>query len=466
MSRTPNRASARPAGHTAPAMTVAAFLAASMAGTVGMGVAHADPLPVDTAAPADTAPMTPVADVPNTPPVSDPVIAPAAVDNPAPATAPASEPTALPPAPSPPAPVAEQAPAPKAKVVTAAAVTPRSPAAAVVALAREQLANPKAGTFYSQGAYEAWCANFVSWVLKETGTPLRNPDSGGWRIAGVYRMMDTFKANGTFQARGYKPKPGDVVLYGGSGHTNLVVSVNDDGTMTTIGGNESNRVASRTLSVRDASIVGFGVTPGGDPNAHLGDESVAPAPGPDGDPVPVIAPAANDTAPAETAPAPVEGLPDEAPDAVIPDAAVPPAADAPIPGAVGAPGQEVPAPSPVLDPAAAQAPFDPFAPPPEAPAPQIVPAVFDAGAPEALPPAPEAVPAPAEPVVFFPPAPEQVPPVLNPIPVPDATLVGQEVPAQPVPEQALTPLAENTAAPVDAPADGPQHLTGALPGPA
>lgn len=454
MSRTPNRASARPAGHTAPAMTVAAFLAASMAGTVGMGVAHADPLPVDTAAPADTAPMTPVADVPNTPPVSDPVIAPAAVDNPAPATAPASEPTALPPAPSPPAPVAEQAPAPKAKVITAAAVTPRSPAAAVVALAREQLANPKAGTFYSQGAYEAWCANFVSWVLKETGSPLRNPDSGGWRIAGVYRMMDTFKSNGTFQARGYKPKPGDVVLYGGSGHTNLVVSVNDDGSMTTIGGNESNRVASRTLSVRDASIVGFGVTPGGDPNTHIGDEDSAPAPGPDGDPVPVIAPAINDTAPVAVIPAPVEGMPAVPPDAVVPDAGIP-----------GAPAD------PVLDPVAAQAPFDPFAPLPMTPAPQVVPAAFDTGAPapEALPPVPEAVPAPVEPVVFFPPAPEQVPPVLNPVPVPAEPMPAAAAAVtmdQGIPEPGVVPLTGNIEPPLDVPADGPQHLTGALPGPA
>lgn len=339
---------------------------------------------------------------------------------------------------------------PAPKIVTAAAHRP-SPALAVVNKAREQFNNPKPGTFYSQGAYEAWCANFVSWVMKETGTPLRNPDSGSWRIAGVYRMMDTFKSNGTFKARGYTPKPGDVVLYGGSGHTNIVVDVNDDGTMTTIGGNESNRVSQRKLSVRDASIVGFGQTPGA-PEAPA-EIAETPTETPEGvmlaagvlPPAPeamipapeVLPPAPDALPPAPDALPPAPGAVPPAPEAVIPAPEGLPPAPGVLPPApeVAPPAPEVVPPAPEILPPAPEAMIpapeglppapeallpapDAVIPVPEAlpPAPEVLPP-----APEVLPPAPEALPpAPApEPMVFFPPAPEVVPPVMNPEPIVD-----------------------------------------------
>lgn len=96
--------------------------------------------------------------------------------------------------------------------------------------------------------------------------PFENPNSGWWRIPGVYTLESYFRNEGRFASResGYDPKPGDVVLYSNRSkftqHTSIVVR-NDDGTLTTVGGNEFfyGTIAARKVSVDHSGIVGYGV---------------------------------------------------------------------------------------------------------------------------------------------------------------------------------------------------------------
>ncbi len=123
---------------------------------------------------------------------------------------------------------------------------------------------------YSNGKREAWCADFVSWVHKEAGEPFTGGDSGGWRIASVLSLQSFYKNTTGYEyfAVGEKtPQPGDVAFYigsqtpdgGSTGHTNIVVSVSGD-SMTTIGGNEGNKVkkSNRKILFGSQSLVGFG----------------------------------------------------------------------------------------------------------------------------------------------------------------------------------------------------------------
>lgn len=134
--------------------------------------------------------------------------------------------------------------------------------ATVVELARQEHERQRPGTYYSEGVDEAWCANFVSWIMREAGQPLSNPNSGSWRIPGVYTLTEYYQEQGVFEPKGYSPAVGDVVLYDNSSwvgqHTNIVVAV-DGNTATTVGGNEQGKIRVHTVDVqKDSAIVGFG----------------------------------------------------------------------------------------------------------------------------------------------------------------------------------------------------------------
>ncbi|SNS89057.1 CHAP domain-containing protein [Rhodococcoides kyotonense] len=144
--------------------------------------------------------------------------------------------------------------------IDASTLTPQQ--ATVVELLRSEHEQQRPGTFYSEGVEEAWCANFVSWIMREAGQPLSNPNSGSWRIPGVYTLAEYYQAHGTFEPKGYSPAVGDVVLYDNSSwvgqHTNIVVAVDGD-TATTVGGNELGKIRVHTVDVQsDSAIVGFG----------------------------------------------------------------------------------------------------------------------------------------------------------------------------------------------------------------
>ncbi|GAB49650.1 CHAP domain-containing protein [Mobilicoccus pelagius] len=101
-------------------------------------------------------------------------------------------------------------------------------------------------------------------MAKESGRPLKNPNSGSWRIPGVYTLEEYFLGAKTFHAAdsGYTPKLGDVVMYRPDSpygqHTNYVLSVHD-GILTTVGGNEDDRiVVSDHRLDSDLRVVGYG----------------------------------------------------------------------------------------------------------------------------------------------------------------------------------------------------------------
>ncbi len=130
---------------------------------------------------------------------------------------------------------------------------------------RREFAANRPGTYYSEGVREPWCADFVSTVLRDSGMPLRNPNSATWRIPGVYTLTEYFQKSGKLEsATAYRPQPGDVVLYAPEHpqlkqHTNIVVAVSGD-TVTTIGGNQEGGISALTYRVADTfGIVGYGV---------------------------------------------------------------------------------------------------------------------------------------------------------------------------------------------------------------
>lgn len=98
---------------------------------------------------------------------------------------------------------------------------------------------------YSDGSYEEWCADFVSWVYKQAGHAFTGGASGGWRIAGVIGIGGASSSLAE-QAQGftwhpagsgYTPSPGDIAIHGTS-HTNIFISYNN-GRATYIGGDQA-----------------------------------------------------------------------------------------------------------------------------------------------------------------------------------------------------------------------------------
>jgi len=133
----------------------------------------------------------------------------------------------------------------------------------IVRIAKQELALNVSGrpNKYTDGNSEAWCADFVSWVLKAAGHPFTGGSSGGWRIPGVLSVKAWFEKNNEFLPNNGKnvPIPGDIVIHasGGNHHVNIVISVSGN-TITIIGGNQSNSVSSYTENWHDSYIVGFG----------------------------------------------------------------------------------------------------------------------------------------------------------------------------------------------------------------
>lgn len=135
----------------------------------------------------------------------------------------------------------------------------------IISLAKTEFKTQSAGAKFSQGAEEAWCANFVSWIMYQAGAPLKNPHTGGWRIPGTFTLREYYEAAGRFKPAnsGYQPLPGDVAIYRNSpvfgDHANIVLR-NDNGVLTTVGGNEANRI--RVFVNHDKQydgLLGYGV---------------------------------------------------------------------------------------------------------------------------------------------------------------------------------------------------------------
>ncbi|MEV5833837.1 CHAP domain-containing protein [Nocardia sp. NPDC052112] len=136
--------------------------------------------------------------------------------------------------------------------------------ARIVAVLEREFKAPGDGPKYAEGADEPWCADFVSWVLREADAPLANPNSGSWRIPGVYTLQEYYQDADRFApiGSGYRPRTGDVLLYAEgspfSQHTNFVLTATN-GTVTTMGGNEFGEVAIHRFALAEIpGVVGFG----------------------------------------------------------------------------------------------------------------------------------------------------------------------------------------------------------------
>lgn len=100
------------------------------------------------------------------------------------------------------------------------------------------------------GVYEAWCALFVEWVWRDAGVSV--PYDG---YSGHLFNYEADRGRAHWASNGFAGlQPGDAVFFGtGPGdpygsvvpsvHVGIVVSVNGDGTINTVEGNYSDRVA-------------------------------------------------------------------------------------------------------------------------------------------------------------------------------------------------------------------------------
>ncbi|WP_067839904.1 CHAP domain-containing protein [Nocardia lijiangensis] len=136
--------------------------------------------------------------------------------------------------------------------------------ARLVEVLEREFADPGGGPKYAEGLVEPWCADFVSWAMREAGRPLSNPNSGSWRIPGVYTLQEYYAGADRFVPAdsGYRPRTGDVLLYGQESqftqHTNIVLTA-ANGEVTTIGGNEFGEVRLHRFRVAEVNdVVGYG----------------------------------------------------------------------------------------------------------------------------------------------------------------------------------------------------------------
>lgn len=129
-------------------------------------------------------------------------------------------------------------------------------ASSMVANAKKYLGyNEKDGSYkkFTQGRTEAWCADFVSYVARESGKT-------GFNFPSVQGIWDWGVQNGKFSKTA---KVGDAVIFKGVdkkgkrvSHTGIVTSI-ENGKIKTIEGNASNKVCERTYDLNDSKITGY-----------------------------------------------------------------------------------------------------------------------------------------------------------------------------------------------------------------
>lgn len=160
--------------------------------------------------------------------------------------------------------------------------------ASAVAWAESQLGvsesrNPDVVRGYSNGNWQAWCADFVSKSFERTGgSPFGHQSS-------VQGILDWGRENNRFiSAATAKENPeglrvGDVAVWkqNGKSHVGLVTGINPDGTFNTIEGNTSDQVARRTHSFEDKGLTGFvraveDTAPAGAKTVEVSSSSVSP----------------------------------------------------------------------------------------------------------------------------------------------------------------------------------------------
>lgn len=110
---------------------------------------------------------------------------------------------------------------------------------------------------YTGGNPVQWCTAFASWVAQQAGTPVRNPDTHGWRIFNSQKFMAILQTNHAFYSKQdlidkkTTPQIGDFVIsWRGNyaeklGHVDIIVKLNPNGTADLVGGNVGNAISYR-----------------------------------------------------------------------------------------------------------------------------------------------------------------------------------------------------------------------------
>jgi len=122
---------------------------------------------------------------------------------------------------------------------------------------------------FTNGRTEAWCADFVTYVTKEAfraagksiPAGFGSPSVSGLRDWGIRtgRYMQTAGKSNKAGLIAKNVKPGDIIIFKnqGASHTGIVEKVDSNGTIHTIEGNTSNKVARRTYAANNGRISGF-----------------------------------------------------------------------------------------------------------------------------------------------------------------------------------------------------------------
>lgn len=120
--------------------------------------------------------------------------------------------------------------------------------------------DPTSFSKYTDNIAGDWCAWFVSWILKEAGSPVGTPGRQWWSYVDDFTEKGpTEKGYKIHPNNGeYKPQPGDLAIYNNGSHMNIVVGYSDDGKMITIGGNQGAGDNGNYLSSKVSRNIGYG----------------------------------------------------------------------------------------------------------------------------------------------------------------------------------------------------------------
>lgn len=132
----------------------------------------------------------------------------------------------------------------------------------VVSIAAQQIGNVGGQKFWSWYGFSyrvAWCACYVSWVLRQAGVK----KSVCFNYCYCPTAVNWFKAQGIWKGRDYKPSPGDIIMFdwendGVSDHTGIVERC-AGGIVYTIEGNSGDQCRRKSYAVGSSVIMGYGV---------------------------------------------------------------------------------------------------------------------------------------------------------------------------------------------------------------
>ena len=119
---------------------------------------------------------------------------------------------------------------------------------------------------FSNGKAQPWCADFVSYVTKETfGSKLPSSFKSFSSVSSLKQWGETngcyknVPASNKAQFIADNIKVGDIMIEkkGGKSHTGIVTKVNSDGSFETIEGNCGNKVAKQSYTADSSTLSGF-----------------------------------------------------------------------------------------------------------------------------------------------------------------------------------------------------------------